>query len=339
MSGRNGALRLGTRASALATAQSEWVAGRLRSAGHQVSLVPISTYGDRSAAPLTQIGGTGVFASALRTALLRGEIDAVVHSLKDLPVAPEPGLVIAAVPPREDPRDVLVTRTGTGLSELAPGSVVGTGAPRRAAALRAQRPDLEVRAIRGNVDSRIGRVRDGSLDAVVLARAGLARLGLLDLVGQTLDPQVMLPAPGQGALAIECREQDIATSQVLQPLDDALTRVCVLAERSLLGRLQAGCTAPIGALAGIAGDVLELAAFVGSEDGRSHLRRTHRGPVDRAAQVGAELADRLLADGVRDIVQLPPDRLPTTGEHLPAAAPAPPRQDVLDTQLASERTL
>ena len=245
-----GTLRLGTRASALATSQSDWVADHLRAAGHEVELVLVRTEGDASRRSLTEIGGTGVFASALRDALREGRIDLAVHSLKDLPTAAEPGLRIAAIPEREDPRDVLVARAGRTLGELPAGSVVGTGSPRRAAQLAQTRPDLVVRDIRGNVDTRIGYVRDGELDAVVLARAGLARLGRLTEVTDTLSLEQMLPAAGQGALAVECREADTALAQRLaDTLDHPPTRAAVTAERAVLARLEVGCTAPVAALA------------------------------------------------------------------------------------------
>ncbi|MCW2501230.1 MAG: porphobilinogen deaminase, partial [Frankiales bacterium] len=199
------ALRLGTRASALALTQSGHVADALRALGHDVELVHITTHGDTSSAAIAQLGGTGVFVTALRDALLAGEVDLAVHSYKDLPTAPADGLVIAAVPPRQDARDALVARDGLTLGELPTGARVGTGSPRRTAQLRALGMGLEVVPVRGNVDTRIGRVAPGDLDAVVLARAGLARLGRLDEVTETLDPLQVLPAPAQGALAVECR--------------------------------------------------------------------------------------------------------------------------------------
>ena len=243
-------LRLGTRASALATSQSDWVADRLRAAGHEVELVLVRTEGDVSRRSLSEIGGTGVFASALRDALHEGRIDLAVHSLKDIPTSPEPGLTIAAVPEREDPRDVLVARDGLTLAQLPAGSRLGTGSPRRAAQLATARPDLEIRDIRGNVGTRIGYVRDGELDAVVLARAGLARLDRLDEVTDTLPLTTMLPAPGQGALAVECRTDRPELAQVLvSTLEHGPTRAAVTAERAVLARLEAGCTAPVAALA------------------------------------------------------------------------------------------
>lgn len=261
-------LRLGTRRSRLATTQSGWVADLLRARGHEVEFVEIATEGDVNLAPLTQIGGTGVFASALRHALRDGRVDLAVHSLKDLPTAPEPGLVVAAVPPREDPRDALCAREGLTLEELPAGARVGTGSPRRAAQLAVRRPDLRIVPIRGNVETRLARVGSGDLDAVVLAYAGLRRLGLTQHVTQVLEPEVMLPAAGQGALAVECRADRADVRELLGDIEDPPTRSAVAAERSLLATLEAGCTAPIGALArpeGIAG--LRLEAFVGGTDG------------------------------------------------------------------------
>lgn len=305
-------LRLGTRRSRLAVTQSLTVAEALRARGHTVEVVEIVTEGDTNGAPLTQIGGTGVFASAIRAALLEGSVDIAVHSLKDLPVAPEPGLVVAAIPAREDPRDALVSRDGSGVEALPAGAVVGTGSPRRAAQLAVRRPDLRVRAIRGNVDSRLRRVHDGDIDAVLLAGAGLARLGLSGQVSEFLDPQLMLPAPGQGALGVECRADRPDVVAALTELDDAPTRACVSAERALLAALEAGCTAPIGALGRIddAG-ALTLTAFVGEtldpdaldEPGQGHpgaarwFRLHDTGAADDPVTLGAALARRLLDAG------------------------------------------
>ena len=298
------ALRLGTRRSALATTQSGWVADLLRARGLDVELVEVVTEGDVNHAPLTQIGGTGVFASALRHALRAGEVDLAVHSLKDLPVLPEPGLVVAAVPPREDPRDVLVARDGLTLAQLPPGSRIGTGSPRRAAQLATHRPDLLVEPLRGNVDSRIRRVTDGVLDAVVLAGAGLRRLGRDAEITDVLPTEIMLPAPGQGALAVECRESDPEVLAVLATLEDAPTRAAVTAERALLRALEAGCTAPVGALALLHGDRLTLSAFAGSDDGTLALRRTATGDAGAPEDLGAALARELLAAGA--------DRIPAS---------------------------
>jgi hydroxymethylbilane synthase len=299
-------IRLGSRRSALATAQAGMMADQLRELGHTVEMVEITTIGDTSTASLSSIGGTGVFAAAIRQALLSGEIDIAVHSLKDLPVAPEPGLLIAAIPPREDPRDALVARDGLTLGELPVGSVVGTGSPRRTAQLAALGLGLRVTDIRGNVDTRISLVRNGSCDAVLLARAGLSRLGRLDEVTESLDPLQMLPAPGQGALAIECRADRPDLIEALTPLDDPDTRACVSAERALLAALEAGCTAPVGVLAevveGEGGTELFLRAFAGSPDASVDLRRSSVGPLKDPERLGRELAAVLLDEGAADII-------------------------------------
>jgi hydroxymethylbilane synthase len=289
-------IRLGTRRSALATAQAAQVADSLRALGHEVELVPIVTTGDTSKAPLEQIGGTGVFVSALRDALLANEIDIAVHSLKDLPTTPLDGLTIGAVPQREDPRDVLVARDGLSLGELQTGALVGTGSPRRVAQLEALGLGLELTGIRGNVDSRIAMVAEGKLDAVVLARAGLARLGRLSEVTETLDPIQVLPAPGQGALGIECRADDVAVLAALAPLEDPAVRAAVTAERQLLATLEAGCTAPVGALAEVVegedGPELWLRGALGQEGGVRRL--SANGPVDDPRALGRALANELL---------------------------------------------
>lgn len=299
-------IRLGTRRSALATAQAGMMADRLRELGHAVEMIEITTVGDTSTASLSSIGGTGVFAAAIRQALLAGEIDIAVHSLKDLPVEPEPGLVVAAIPVREDPRDALVARNGLTLGELPAGSVIGTGSPRRMAQLAALGLGLSVTDIRGNVDTRVSLVHHGSCDAVLLARAGLARLGRLDEVTESLDPLQMLPAPGQGALAIECREDRADLVRALAPLDDPDTRACVTAERALLAALEAGCTAPVGALAEVVegenGIELFLRAFAGTVDASVALRRSSVGPLEEPERLGRELAAVLLEDGAADII-------------------------------------
>jgi hydroxymethylbilane synthase len=300
-------VRVGTRRSPLAMVQAHWVASRLVELGHTVEMVPVVTEGDVSRAPLSQLGGTGVFVSALREALLRGEIDVAVHSLKDLPTAPAEGLAVSAVPPREDPRDALVARDRLALDGLPPGSRIGTGSPRRAAQLHAHRPDLEVVDVRGNVDTRLGLVADGTVDAVLLARAGLARLGRLDRVTEVLDPSVMLPAPGQGALAVESRADgatDPALQTSLRTLDDPASRAAVTAERAVLAGLEAGCSAPVGALAvvdepGFAEPELTLQAVVGSIGGATVRRMSITTPLSGAEPAGRTLAVRLLA--ARDV--------------------------------------
>jgi hydroxymethylbilane synthase len=300
-------LRLGTRASQLATTQSQAVADAITAAsGVRVELVHISTEGDRSSAAIAQLGGTGVFVTAIRQALLEGTVDVAVHSYKDLPTLPEPGLTIAAVPPREDPRDALIARDGLTLGELPAGSTVGTGAPRRVAQLRALGLGLEVVPIRGNVDTRMARVVPGDLDAVVLARAGLSRLGRLGAVTETLDPLQVLPAPAQGALAVECRADDEHTRQVLAALDDAATRACVVAERTTLAALEAGCSAPVAAYAELAegedGPELFLRASVTALDGSDGVRGSTTGPPTEAERLGRELAAELLDRGAAELM-------------------------------------
>lgn len=335
------ALRLGTRRSLLARTQSEQVAAALRErSGRDVELVEVTTHGDVSDAPLSQIGGTGVFVSALREALLDGRIDLAVHSLKDLPTAAAAGLVVAAVPEREDPRDVLVARDGLTLGELGAGDRVGTGSPRRAAQLRALDLGLEVVDVRGNVDTRLRRVADGELDAVVLARAGLLRLARADEATEVLDPLRLLPAPGQGALALECRADDDATRRACATLDDEVSRGCVTAERAVLAALEAGCTAPVGVLAdwaeGDDGPELYLRAVVSAPDGSGELRRSVTGPAADAVPLGHRLAAMLLDDGAAHLAEVgpaagPPRTEPTsseppTGRHRPRA-PVPPAPD------------
>jgi hydroxymethylbilane synthase len=305
-----GALRLGTRGSALALAQAGAVAKALREAtGGEVELVEVATAGDVSRAAVEQLGGTGVFVTAIRRALLDGSIDLAVHSYKDLPTAPEPGLILAAVPRREDPRDALVARDGLTLGELPQGARVGTGAPRRVAQLRALGLGLEVVPIRGNVDTRLGKVAGGELDAVVLARAGLTRLGRLDEVTETLDPLQVLPAPAQGALAVECRIGDARVRELAGRLEDPPTRACVTAERAALAALEAGCTAPVAAYAevaeGEAGRELFLRASVTALDGSDAVRSSLTGRLDDAAALGRAIAADLLDRGAAELMAVP----------------------------------
>lgn len=297
-----GLLRLGTRPSALALAQSGLVADRIRAAGREVELVEVRTPGDRSSAPVAQLG-VGVFVSALRDALVAGECDLAVHSYKDLPTAADPRLTLAAVPPREDPRDALVARDGRVLGELRPGARVGTGSPRRIAQLAALGLGLELVAIRGNVDTRIGKVTSGELDAVVVAAAGLRRLGRIDEATELLDPLQVLPAPAQGALAVECRAGDDELAAFLAAtLDDELTRAAVTAERAVLATLEAGCSAPVGALADVVSDLdddgravdrVSLRAVAGTLDG-DLVRASVTGDLHDAEKLGATLAAELL---------------------------------------------
>jgi hydroxymethylbilane synthase len=301
-------LRIGTRGSRLALAQTTEVADRLAAAlDREVTPVPVRTEGDATDRPLTEFGGQGVFVSALREALVRGDVDVAVHSLKDLPTATDDAVALAAVPTRQDPRDVLVARDGLTLGELPVGSTVGTGSPRRAAQLHALGLGLNVVPIRGNVDTRMDKVLSrGEVDAVVLARAGLARLGRLDDVTEVLDPLQMLPAPGQGALAVECRADDHdLVAQVRSAVDDVATRAAVAAERSLLATLEAGCSAPVGALAEIVdggdGDEMWLRAVVLDLEGRWPLRTSSVGAPDDAVGIGRRLAEQLLTDGAADL--------------------------------------
>ncbi|WP_280675445.1 hydroxymethylbilane synthase [Kitasatospora sp. MAA19] len=315
-------LRLGTRRSALAMAQSGMVAREVtRVTGRPVELVEITTYGDTSREALAQIGGTGVFVSALRDALLEGRIDFAVHSLKDLPTAAPEGLVLAAVPEREDVRDALVAAEGLTLDELVEKLAgagrparIGTGSPRRMAQLnawaRARGAALETVAIRGNVDTRIGYVTNGELDAVVLATAGLNRLGRSAEISQHLDPELMIPAPGQGALAIECTAADTDLTAALAALDHTPTRVAVAAERALLATLEAGCSAPVAALATwVRPNELRLEGVVGDPDGAALLKMSANGPIvldetaeQHATALGRTLAARLLDAGAATLM-------------------------------------
>jgi hydroxymethylbilane synthase len=305
-------VRVGTRASTLARTQSGQVAEILtRHLERPVELVDVTTEGDVNRAPLSSLGGAGVFVSALRDALLRGEVDVAVHSLKDLPTAPEPGVSLVAVPPREDPRDALVARAGMTLGELPVGSVIGTGSPRRAAQLSALGLGHQVVDIRGNVDTRLGKVASGDLDAVVLALAGLTRIGRAGEATELLDPLQMLPAPGQGALAVECRADDVELGETVRNvLDDREARARVTAERALLATLEAGCSAPVGALAEIAegedGPELWLRAVVMSEDGALSVRMSATGDVHDPSATGERLAKEMLEGGAADLMSGPP---------------------------------
>jgi hydroxymethylbilane synthase len=302
-------IRIGTRASALARAQSTIVGDLLTTGlGVEVALVNVLSDGDASSRPLTEIGGQGVFVSAVRDALVAGEVDLVVHSLKDLPTVQDPRVLLAAVPLRGDARDALVARDGLTLGELPVGSRVGTGSPRRAAQLHALGLGLDVVPIRGNVDTRIGKVTDGDLDAVVLARAGLVRLGREDEITETIDPIQMLPAPGQGALAVEAAAgNDGLAEDVASAVDDTASRAAVTAERTLLRVLEAGCSAPIGALADIAegddGPELWLRGVVAALDGSHVVRLSAVGRADDPEGVGQTLASDLLAEGAAALMQ------------------------------------
>ncbi|SEB50116.1 hydroxymethylbilane synthase [Paramicrobacterium humi] len=328
-------LLVGTRGSALATAQAGGVARALADAiGGEAELLTVTTHGDTSRASLSTLGGTGVFAAALRDALLDGACDLVVHSMKDLPTAALPGLVIGAVPAREDARDALCARDGLTLDELPHGARVGTGSPRRIAQLKHRRPDLDVVDIRGNVGTRLGFVTSGELDAVVLAAAGLARLGLSEAATEFFDIETWPTAPAQGVLAVEVRSTDLETLAADAPLVRALTAVtdaaaeaAATAERAVLSRLEAGCAAPVAAHAVLSGGELTVDAHVYALDGTAVRARQQRvtigdvwapasgpdaGPavhdtgalMKRAARAGTELADALLAAGAADLAPL-----------------------------------
>ncbi|MFD5033205.1 hydroxymethylbilane synthase [Streptomyces sp. NPDC058220] len=310
------ALRLGTRRSTLAMAQSGQVAQAVRElTGRPVELVEITTYGDTSREDLAKIGGTGVFVTALRDALLAGEVDFAVHSLKDLPTTQPDDLTMAAVPRREDPRDVVIARDGLTFERLPRGARVGTGSPRRMAQLNAYARShgltIETVPIRGNIDTRIGYVRSGELDAVVLAAAGLHRIGRIGEVTDFLSVDMVLPAPGQGALAVECAAVNVDLAAVLAELDDPDTRAAVTAERSLLAALEAGCSAPVGALADLLADgqvvnEMRLRGVVGTTDGSTLVQLSTTGPVPTslgdAIALGRELASEMLAKGAAGLM-------------------------------------
>ncbi|HVT29390.1 MAG TPA: hydroxymethylbilane synthase, partial [Lacipirellulaceae bacterium] len=305
-------LRLGTRGSKLARWQAEWVAGELRRLGHEVELIDIATRGDiQQVAPVEEIGTRGVFTKEIQRAVLAGDVDLGVHSLKDLPTEPVEGLILAAVPVRESAADVVVARCAElvarreeqvasredFLAEIPQGARVGTGSLRRQSQLRYLRPDLRVEDVRGNVDTRLRKLDEGQFDAVVLAEAGLRRLGLADRVTQTLPLKVMLPAVGQGALAIECRTDDERTRAILTPLDDSEARAAVTAERALLEHLRGGCMAPIGAYGRFEAGRLHLSAVVLSVDGTQRLAAIDEGLASEAELLGRRVAESLLAQG------------------------------------------
>jgi hydroxymethylbilane synthase len=302
----------------MAITQSRQVAGMITErTGREVEIVGVTTLGDVSRAQLSQIGGTGVFVSALREALLAGEVDLAVHSLKDLPTGPAAGIVLAAVPARDDPRDALAARDGAKLADLEAGARIGTGSLRRAAQLLALRADLRCVPIRGNAGTRLGKVGEGEVDGVVLAYAGLARLGSLNAITQVFEPDEMLPAPGQGALAVECRDGEPELAALLGAVSDRASLAAVTAERSLLEALEAGCSAPIGAYAAPvpAGqhDQLLMQAAVMSTDGRRVLRAHGTGPAAGARRLGRDLAAELFRAGASDLISVPQG--PTTSRN------------------------
>jgi hydroxymethylbilane synthase len=315
-----GTLRLGSRKSPMAVAQSGDVARLLTErTGRPVEIVGVTTLGDVSKEHLTQIGGTGVFVSGVRDCLLRGEVDFAVHSLKDLPTGSAAGIALAAIPARDDPRDALVARDGAKLADLPPGARIGTGSPRRAAQLLLLRSDVTCVPIRGNANTRLAKVRDGEVDAVVLAYAGLARIGHTDLVSEIFEPDDMVPAPGQGALAVECRASDSELIGLLAAIEHPATRAAVTAERSLLAALEAGCSAPVGAYAvseqpgrlRLEGVVLGIrpasfppgAVDSGPAEGRMVIRERGEADATNAAGLGRELAKRMLTLGAAGLMR------------------------------------
>jgi hydroxymethylbilane synthase len=298
-------MRIGTRGSLLAKWQAEHVRNMLfQVAGVEAEIVIIKTSGDKLAqAPLTQIGGKGIFIKELEEALIAGSVDLAVHSVKDVPTETPSRLFFPAVLRREDVRDCIVSRTGGGLSSLHEGARVGTSSLRRQAQLRRLRKDLDLRDLRGNVDTRLRKVESGEYEAVVVAKAGLDRLGLTHRISEILAPEICLPAVGQGAIAIEARTTELEIANVLAKLDDFDTRNAVVAERSLLAELQGGCQVPLGAWARMERNELILEACVVSIDGLEYVREQASGPPEQAAELGKEVARRLLNGGAGQILE------------------------------------
>jgi hydroxymethylbilane synthase len=295
-------LRLGTRASPLAQWQANWVAAELRRHGVSVELVNITTSGDQQQTAAGPIAGTGVFTKEIQRELLAGRIDLAVHSLKDLPTETVPGLVLAAVPERAAVADVLVSDRFDSIESLPPGAVVGTGSLRRRAQLLHHRNDLEMRDIRGNVDTRLRKLREGHYEAIILAQAGLERLGFTDRITQVLPLDMMLPAVGQGALGIECRDDDSATRAALAVLNHASTDAAVLAERAMLAALHGGCMAPIAAWGRIDGGQLHLTGRVLDAAGLRRLEAELTSAADEAEAVGQRVAESLLKQGAEELI-------------------------------------
>lgn len=301
------AIRIGTRGSKLARWQAEWVAERLAHAGVETQLVLMKTLGDVKSGPIGTIGGQGVFTKEIQNALLKDRVDLAVHSLKDLPTETVDGLVLAAVPARASVADVLIANAHGSLDDLPPGAIVATGSRRRRAQLLAHRRDLEVRELRGNLDTRLRKLREEGMHAIVLAEAGLRRLGLERHITQVIPVTIMLPAVGQGALGLEIRVDDDATRTAVEVLDDARTHQAVLAERSLLKALRGGCLAPVGAWARVAikedREVLHLDAVVLNADGSERLEVSVSAPGDAAEQLGLDAAEQLLSQGASRLLE------------------------------------
>ena len=298
-------LRIGTRGSLLAKWQAEYVRKQMfQAAGVEGEIVIIKTSGDKlQQAALTQIGGKGIFIKELEDALLQESIDIAVHSVKDIPTEMQRGLSFPAICPRDDVRDCLVSNNGATLPSLRQGARVGTGSLRRQAQLRHIRPDLDVRDLRGNVDTRLRKVESGEYDAVILAKAGLDRLGCNHRISEVLSPDVCMPAVGQGAIGVECRADDAQASEVLEKLDHAETRTAIIAERTLLSVLQGGCQVPLGAWARIERGELVLDACVCSIDGAQYVKQRATAPPDQARSLGERMAQLLIDAGARDILE------------------------------------
>jgi len=299
-------VRIGTRGSPLAVWQAEWVRSRLHALypQYETELVKIKTTGDKILdVPLAQVGGKGLFVKEIETALLEGRVDLAVHSMKDMPAEIPQGLCISAMPERENPLDVLISRNGHPFKDLPKGARLGSSSLRRGAQVRHIRPDLTVHPLRGNLDTRIRKLKTEDLDAIIVAAAGVKRLGLKAYITEYLPEAIMLPAIGQGALAIETRDDDDSTLRLIAPLDHRETRLAVICERALLARLEGGCQVPIAGRAKIVGDELELTGLVAEVDGSVLLRETIRGREDQPEKLGVELANRLLKQGGREILE------------------------------------
>lgn len=299
-------IRIGTRGSALAVWQAEWVRSQLLNLRPEchVELVKIKTTGDKILdVPLAQVGGKGLFVKEIETALLEGRVDLAVHSMKDMPAEVPPGLCIGVIPERENPLDVLISRNGHQFEDLPKGARVGSSSLRRGAQVRHARPDITVHPLRGNLDTRLRKLETEGLDAIILAAAGVKRLGLEDRITEYIPETLMLPAIGQGALSIEVREDDEAIRSLTAPMDHRETHLAVESERAFLARLEGGCQVPIAGHARVIKDRIELTGLVAEVDGSVLLRETVNGPVDRGEQLGVELADRLLEQGARKILE------------------------------------
>jgi hydroxymethylbilane synthase len=295
-------VRIGTRGSPLARWQADWVAANLRQLGAETELIVIKTEGDVRSGPIAQIGGQGVFTKEIQRALIDSRVDIAVHSLKDLPTEPVSGLRLGAVPPRAVPSDVLVARSAYTLATLPLGARIGTGSNRRRAQLLHHRPDLVVEPVRGNLETRLRKLDEAQTDALVLAEAGLRRLGLEDRIGFVFPSTVMLPAVGQGAIGVEIRAEDQSTQQTIAPLDDPSSHAAVVAERAALAGLRGGCLAPIGALGHVESGELTLDVVVLSPDGRQRIAASDTAGPDEAEALGQRVADQLLAQGAGALI-------------------------------------